>query len=70
MPGMDGVAVVRELKKLNSRVPVIVVSGMMENDQLFTGDGLSAVELIRKPVMSDVLIGKVAEVLSKSIAGK
>jgi PAS domain S-box-containing protein len=64
MPGMDGVAVVKELKKINPHVRVIVVSGMMENEQFFTGEGFSGVELIRKPVMSDILIGKVAEVVA------
>jgi PAS domain S-box-containing protein len=66
MPGMDGLSVIRELRKLNPQVRVIVVSGMMDNDQLVAGDEFSDVELIRKPAMSEILLGKVAEVLARS----
>jgi PAS domain S-box-containing protein len=66
MPGMDGLGVIRELRKTNSKVKVIVISGMLENDQ-FTADGeFGDVELVRKPVMSDVLLGKVSEAMSAS----
>ncbi|ATC65508.1 hybrid sensor histidine kinase/response regulator [Nibricoccus aquaticus] len=63
MPGMDGRAVIRALRKINPQVNVIVVSGMLENDQ-FNADGeFGEVELIRKPVMSELLLGKVAQAL-------
>jgi PAS domain S-box-containing protein len=64
MPGMDGLAVIRELRKINSKVKIIVISGMLENDQ-FTPDGeFGDVELVRKPVMSEVLLGKVSEAMA------
>jgi PAS domain S-box-containing protein len=64
MPGMDGRAVIRALRKINAQVKVIVVSGMLENDQ-FNADGeFGDVELVRKPVMSELLLGKVAEALA------
>jgi PAS domain S-box-containing protein len=64
MPGLDGRAVIRLLRKVNAEVRTLVVSGMLENDRLSVDGEFADVELVRKPVMSDVLLGKVAEQLS------
>ncbi len=64
MPGMDGRAVIRALRKINPAVKAMVVSGMLENDQLTEDGEFAGVELVRKPVMTEVLLGKVAEALA------
>lgn len=66
MPGMDGRAVIRALRQINPQVKAIVVSGMVENDQLTADGEFAGIELVRKPVMSEVLLGKIAEVLKRN----
>ncbi|MGC4072591.1 MAG: PAS domain S-box protein [Nibricoccus sp.] len=63
MPGLDGRAVIRALREINPQVKVIVVSGMLENDQFGAEGEFAGVELVRKPVMSELLLGKVADAL-------
>lgn len=64
MPGMDGIATIRELRKINPAVKALVVSGMLDNDRLDHNGDLRNVELLRKPVMAETLLGKVASLLS------
>jgi PAS domain S-box len=64
MPGMDGIATIRELRKINPAVKALVVSGMLDNDRLDHNGDLRDVELLRKPVMAETLLGKVASLLS------
>jgi len=64
MPGMDGIATIRELRKINPAVKALVVSGMLDNDRLDHNGDLRNVELLRKPVMAETLLGKVTSLLS------
>ncbi len=64
MPGMDGIATIRELRKINPAVKALVVSGMLENDRLDRNGDLRDVELLRKPVMAETLLGKVAALMA------
>jgi CheY-like chemotaxis protein len=65
MPGMDGLTAIRELRKMDPEVRVLIVSGMMENDQFASDEEFAGLELIRKPVMAELLLGKVAEVVGR-----
>jgi CheY-like chemotaxis protein len=67
MPGMDGLTAIRELRKMDPEVRVLIVSGMMENDQFADAEAFAGMELIRKPVMAELLLGKVAEVVGGAV---
>jgi PAS domain S-box-containing protein len=62
MPGMDGSATIRGLKKINPAVKVIALTGLMEPARLeqFSAEGIV---LLAKPVSSDKLLVTIDEVL-------
>jgi DNA-binding response OmpR family regulator len=63
MPGASGADFVRELRKVNSDVPVIVVSGMAEAEEEY--EGLN-VTFRQKPCPPPELIALAKDVLKKS----
>ena len=66
MPGMDGAATVAELRQLEPQLPIIVVSGMLENDQVGAAGVIANVDLLRKPITAEALLTKIADTLAKS----
>jgi PAS domain S-box-containing protein len=65
MPGIDGVATIRMLREINAALPVIAVSGMLENEQINQIESSDRVELLRKPITAEALLTKIASVLPK-----
>jgi DNA-binding response OmpR family regulator len=65
MPGASGADFVRELRKINSDVPVIVVSGMVEAEGEY--EGLN-VTFRQKPCPPPELIALAKDVLKKKSA--
>ena len=63
MPGASGADFVRELRRINSQVPVIVVTGMAEAEQEY--DGLN-VTFLQKPCPPPELIQAVRDALRRS----
>jgi DNA-binding response OmpR family regulator len=63
MPGASGADFVRELRKINSDVPVIVVSGMAEAEEEYEGLNVS---FRQKPCPPPELIALVKSVFLKS----
>jgi DNA-binding response OmpR family regulator len=65
MPGINGTATLRELRKLDARLPIYIITAFYEEffDELKVAekDGL-AFELVRKPLGSDQIV-----MISKSI---
>jgi DNA-binding response OmpR family regulator len=63
MPGASGADFVRELRSANSSVPVIVVSGMAEAEEEYSGLN---VRFLHKPCAPEDLIRHVRSALEKS----
>jgi CheY-like chemotaxis protein len=60
MPGMNGDAFVREVRKIRPQVPVIVISGLEEAETDY--DGLGVLFLL-KPLAPDLLLSNLRGVL-------
>jgi CheY-like chemotaxis protein len=56
MPGMNGDEFVRELRKFHPSIPVLVISGMAEAEELY--DGLN-IHFRLKPLLPDNLLASV-----------
>lgn len=59
MGKVGGIAVAEEIRKKNTHIPIVIVSGSIETDDLLSACKLNLVEYIRKPIefktMIDVL---------------
>ena len=63
MPGMDGFELLVELRKLNSVLPVILLTGLKDDKHLFLSLKHGVNSLLRKPCTVDVLISHVHRLL-------
>lgn len=63
MPGMDGVATLRELKRINSEVPVVMLTGHATLETADKGMELGAFDYMMKPCPIDELLDKVSEAI-------
>jgi len=50
MEGMDGISVLREIRKIDENLPVVVVTGHGGFDEALAGLGLKILDFINKPV--------------------
>jgi DNA-binding NtrC family response regulator len=65
MPGMDGIAVLREAKKAHPLVEVIMLTGHATVDSAIEGLRLGAYDYLMKPCDLTVLLGKIDEALAR-----
>ncbi|WP_031388326.1 response regulator [Desulfonatronum thiodismutans] len=63
MPGMDGVTTLRELKRINSEVPVIMLTGHATLETADKGMELGAFDYMMKPCPIDELLDKISEAI-------
>jgi len=56
MPGMNGLEVLREMKKARSKAQVIMLSGHINPEAATEGEALGAVEYILKPCEFSILL--------------
>jgi CheY-like chemotaxis protein len=63
MPELDGVAAFAELRRLDPRLPVVLMSGYNEQDAVarFAGSGLAG--FVQKPFTADLLGQKLQQAL-------
>jgi CheY-like chemotaxis protein len=61
MPGMDGIEVLRETKKMNPDVQVIILSGRETPKDREEAKKLGAFDFVTKPAEIDMLAGRVKE---------
>jgi CheY-like chemotaxis protein len=66
MPGMNGAQFVRELRKMQPHLPVMVISGMDEAEQEY--EGLDVLFLL-KPLSPDLLLSHLRLLLQHQQAG-
>jgi DNA-binding response OmpR family regulator len=65
MPGMNGSDFVRELRKTHLNLPVLVISGLEEAEELYSG---LDVQFRLKPLMPDNLLASVHGLMHSSAA--
>jgi DNA-binding NtrC family response regulator len=65
MPGMDGIATLREIKNAHPTVEVIMLTGHATFDSAIEGMKLGALDYLMKPVDMDQLLAKVDEARTK-----
>lgn len=63
MPVMDGPALVRALRRLSSRVPIVAVSGLADSEAFRAVHSGGVSRLLAKPFTADVLLATIADVL-------
>jgi CheY-like chemotaxis protein len=64
MPDMDGIEVLRELLKAESKLKVIAMSGMLDSQFLRVAQHLGAVAAIYKPISLEALRTMVSQILN------
>jgi len=65
MPGVDGHQLLMKIKRIYNEIPVIMVSGYHNEDNLVKAMDLSVDDFIFKPVMVDELIARVKNKINK-----
>ncbi|TET37707.1 MAG: sigma-54-dependent Fis family transcriptional regulator [Planctomycetota bacterium] len=65
MPGMDGITLLSELKKLHPRVPVIIITAFSSWDTAVEAMRLGAYDYIKKPFDNDAIRAVVARALEQ-----
>ena len=66
MPGMNGAQFVRELRKIQPNLPVMVISGLEEAEQEYAGMN---VQFLLKPLPPDVLLSNLRYLIENEHRG-
>jgi len=64
MPFMDGLAMIRALKKIDPNAKVVAMSGLMSTEQTAELDGMQIDTFLSKPFTAEKLLSAVAEKLN------
>ena len=65
LPGMDGMAVLSQLRDSHSQVPVVMMSGHAGIEAAVNAIKLGAVDFLEKPLQLEVVLSKVSQLLAK-----
>jgi DNA-binding NtrC family response regulator len=65
MPGLDGIATLREVKHMRPLVEVVMLTGHATVESAIEGMKLGAYDYLMKPCEIDVLVAKVSEAAAK-----
>ena len=66
MPGMSGSQFVRELRKIQPHIPVMVISGLEEAEQEYAGLN---VQFLLKPLSPDLLLSHLRYLIEQQQEG-
>ena len=66
LPDIDGQEVIRRLRFNGVQTPVLVLSGLVDEEGVFDGSALGAVDTLSKPFNKDSLIGRIRSAIAKS----
>jgi YesN/AraC family two-component response regulator len=66
MPGMDGIAMIKEILKIKPDQRFVVMSGLAESGTLNSLDDQQRVVFLQKPFTSDVLLETISEILKRA----
>jgi len=64
MPEMDGIEVLQRVREVNPWIPVIIMTGHSTIERAETAASLGVQGYIKKPFDSEVLKGKIREILA------
>lgn len=64
MPGMDGIALLREIRRHNMDIPVILVTGNPQLDSAIAAVNLGGYRYVTKPIATDELVESVKSAVS------
>jgi DNA-binding NtrC family response regulator len=70
LPSMSGIEVLREIRQIDDKARVIVVTGYGSVESAVMAMRFGAVDYIQKPVEAEVLLTKVQEALKESETGR
>lgn len=70
MPGMDGIQTLREIKKRNPFIEVIMLTGHANIEVAINGMQLGAFDYLMKPMNIDELLYKVEDAYKKQLLNK
>jgi len=65
MPEMDGFTLAREIRKLNSKIPLIFLTAKTLKEDVLEGFRIGADDYLTKPFDSEVLLYKIAAILKR-----
>lgn len=65
LPSIDGFSVAKEIKLINSRIPLIFLTAKTMKEDILTGYSLGADDYITKPFDTEVLLCKIKALLSR-----
>ncbi|HUC72594.1 MAG TPA: response regulator [Stellaceae bacterium] len=65
MPGMDGLALLREIKQRRPELPVVMVTAYGDDERMRTAERLGAAAFLPKPVDFDRLKERLAELVPR-----
>lgn len=69
MPVMDGPTAIRALRKLNPKLPVVAISGLMANDKIQAQLGDVGVNFVPKPFTSEKLLVAIRDAVIGDVDG-
>jgi len=69
MPGMNGIDLLKRLRELNSKIPVIVITGHADVPLAVEAMKCGASDFIEKPFDDELLLTSVRSALSHEVAG-
>jgi CheY-like chemotaxis protein len=64
MPGMSGTALIREVRSIRRELPVVLVSGYLEEAEVAQAQEYGADQILRKPLLAIDLSTCLARVLA------
>ena len=69
LPGMNGFDVIKNLRSLDIRTPIFILSALTSTDQVVKALDLGAVDYIKKPFEWEELLARIRVIQKKSIGG-
>jgi DNA-binding NtrC family response regulator len=69
MPGMSGIEVLRQIKKVHPNIPVILLTGIGSTGEATEGMRQGAFDYLMKPLQLDKLLEKIEQAVNKTRGG-
>ena len=70
MPDLDGLSLVRAVKKADPGLPIVLITGKPSVDTIMTATGLGVFKYLTKPVLPEVLRETVGEAIQAGREGR
>jgi len=66
LPEMDGYTLAKEIKKINSNIPLIFLTAKTLKEDVLEGFRIGAYDYLTKPIDSKILLAKIAAILKRN----